>query len=109
MNCKGCPYEGKIRYHFIEGNVVFGDLSKANKDVFDKATKENTQCTYNERRRIDGKMICIQSCGPEILTSGDVAAMGLKSFSVKTEAEARAYIQADIDNWEVITNPVPEK
>lgn len=105
-NCKGCLYEGNIRYNYIEGNLVLPDLSKEQKDLFDKAIKTNTQCAYSERVRADGKMKCIQTCGPKELIASDVASLTLKSFVVRREKESMEYLQTNSVDWDA---PDPKK
>jgi hypothetical protein len=100
MSCDNCPQKDNHRYVWGKKLAGFsGDTTSAFAFLDDKL-KDESQCQIIARFSIDMTEVLIECCRATGLTQEDADAWHMDEAAIWTEAEARAYISANIADWE---------
>jgi hypothetical protein len=100
MNCDTCPQIDNHKYILIKCEEGLNTISQNVKSKIHNALKNETQCKLSIRKSLDNKEAIIECCSDVPQKALDFAENNLDFYQKGTAADARAYISANLANWE---------
>jgi hypothetical protein len=100
MNCDTCPQIDNHKYILVRKNAGLDTLPAGIKNKIHNALRNNTQCQLSIRKSLDNTEAIIECCADVPQAAVDFASVNLDYYQKGTAAEARAYISANIVDWE---------